>query len=78
MAHYKNLGGNSNVVAYEIDGDSIVVEFRSGTYRFYTYNASKPGNAHVDQLKRLAIAGQGLNSYIGTHLRGPNDYFSKR
>ncbi|MCW5296561.1 hypothetical protein DXT88_00080 [Herbaspirillum lusitanum] len=78
MEHYKNLGGNSNVVGYEISGDSILIEFRSGRNRFYTYNATKPGSGHVDQLKRLAIAGQGLNSYVGTHLRGPDDYFSKR
>lgn len=77
MEHYENLGGNSNVVGYEIDGDSILIEFRTGVHRFYTYNSSKPGNIHVAQLKQLAIAGQGLNSYIGTHLRGPNDYFSK-
>lgn len=77
MQLYKNLGGDSNVRAFEIDGDSITVEFMSGANRFYLYNNSAPGPHHVANLKSLAIAGQGLNSYIGKNLRSAASYVRK-
>ncbi len=30
MERYRNLGGDSGVVAYELGGNSITVEFRGG------------------------------------------------
>lgn len=77
MEIYKNLGGTSNVRAYSVDQDSITIEFMSGANRFYVYDQNKPGMEHVNRMKALAVAGQGLNSYIGTHLRSPNSYSSK-
>jgi len=74
MKPYLNLGGNSNVVAYEIEADSITVEFASGAHRFYLYDRHQPGTMHVENLKRLAQAGQGLNSYIGKNLRSATSY----
>mgnify|MGYP000881861383 FL=1 len=32
MTPYKNINGNSNVVAYSIGEKSITVQFKSGTY----------------------------------------------
>lgn len=66
MTPYRNLGGNSNVVAYEADEDSIHVVFKSGTYRNYLYNSVRPGKAVVERMKFLAAQGQGLNSYISS------------
>ncbi len=77
MEPYKNLGGDSNVRAFKIEGDSITIEFMSGANRFYLYTHSIPGAHHVETLKRLAGEGQGLNSYIGRNLRGPNAYAQK-
>lgn len=74
MQTYLNLGGDSNVVRYEIRDDSITVEFASGTHRFYLYDHNQPGKMHVEKLQTLAKAGQGLNSYIGKNLRSPTSY----
>lgn len=69
MEHYKNLSGVSNVVAYELGQGSIIVRFASGVYRNYVYNSSRPGAAMVREMQRLAVAGRGLNSYIGRVVR---------
>ena len=67
MTSYKNLWGNSNVVAYSYWSDFIKVEFASGTYTIYTYTYGSAGSSAVETMKRLADAGSGLNSYIATH-----------
>lgn len=64
MAHYKNLGGNSGIVAYEIDSDSITVQFGSGQVRNYLYTYASAGRENVEKMKSLARAGQGLHSFI--------------
>ncbi len=63
MERYMNLGGDSGVVAYEIGSDYIKVEFKDNS--LYLYNYQSPGASDVEHMKKLAIAGQGLNSYIG-------------
>ncbi len=70
MDTYKNLGGNSGVDAYEIGPDFIKVQFSDGSVYMYTYASAGPGN--IEQMKQLAINGQGLNSFISTTVR--NDY----
>jgi hypothetical protein len=62
MDRYKNLGGNSNVAAYEIGHDSIKVQFFDKSTYLYTYQSA--GAAKVEQMKLLAMNGKGLNSYI--------------
>jgi hypothetical protein len=62
MERYKNLGGNSNVVAYEIGEGEITVQFGDGSVYLYT---NQSGAASINEMYRLARAGQGLNSYIG-------------
>ncbi len=64
MTPYMNLNGNSNVEAYEIDGDSITVKFMSGRWQYYLYTSQKPGIAVVKQMQDLTRQGRGLNSYI--------------
>lgn len=63
MERYRNTGGDSGVSAYEIGSDYIIVKF-SGTTRTYRYSYKKAGVSHVEKMKRLAINGSGLNSYI--------------
>lgn len=59
---YKNLGGNSNVARYALDYDNIIVEFKDGAKYLYTYTSTT--TAGVEHMKRLALRGVGLNSYI--------------
>lgn len=68
MQGYKNLGGNSNVQSYEIGNDYIDVVFH-GTAKVYRYSYASAGIEHVEQAKKLAVAGRGLNSYIMRHMR---------
>lgn len=75
MTPYRNLSGNSNVVAYEVAGDSIHVVFKSGTYRNYLYNSVRPGRAMVAKMKLLAEQGRGLNSYISSTVK---DNFARK
>lgn len=67
MSYYKNLNGNSGVRAYEAGGDYIKVQFADGAVYLYNYGAT--GASNVEQMKRLAATGSGLNSFINTHVR---------
>jgi len=62
MERYRNLGGDSGVASYELGHDSITVQFTTGAT--YLYNYQSAGRQHIEQMKSLAIAGHGLNSYI--------------
>lgn len=62
MVLYKNLGGNSNVHAFSIGTDFIDIQFNGG--KIYRYSYCSAGKEKVEQMKRLAKQGQGLNSYI--------------
>ena len=66
MQPYANTGGESNVVAYSVSDASIIVQFRSGKQWFYEYTDASAGADMVSEMIRLAQAGSGLNSYIGT------------
>lgn len=71
MERYRNLSGNSGVVAYTIGSDFIQVRFRSGDdYRYSDASAGKPS---VDQMKALARAGRGLSTFISRHQPGYED-----
>ncbi len=67
MEIYKNLGGNSGVMQYEVGQAHIKVGFRDGS--LYLYNQFRPGLATVEQMKTLALAGSGLNSFISRVVR---------
>lgn len=67
MERYQNLGGDSGVDAFELGADHIRVQFKDGAVYLYTYNSAGAGN--IEQMKRLATAGQGLNSFIVTTVR---------
>lgn len=75
MTPYRNLSGNSNVVAYEVAEDSIHVVFKSGACRNYLYNSVRPGKAVVERMKALAAQGHGLNSYISSVVK---DNFARK
>lgn len=68
MERYRNMGGDSGVSAYKIGADYIEIKF-SGTTRTYTYSYRKAGSTHVENMKRLAQSGRGLNSYINKNVK---------
>ena len=67
MQPYGNTHGDSGIRAFEIAKDSITVEFSDGAMYLYTYRSAGP--AILEEMKRLALRGSGLNGYINTHAR---------
>ena len=67
MQRYRNLAGDSGVVAYAITPSSISVKF-VGADSIYEYSHASAGKAHVEEMKRLAQAGRGLSTYISQHV----------
>jgi hypothetical protein len=59
---YENIGGNSGVTHYLPGPTFIRVWFATGGG--YEYDYKKPGQLHVEEMKRLAEAGEGLATYI--------------
>ena len=49
---YGDISGGSGIREYEIGDDFIRVWFADG--KGYEYNSLKPGQPHVDEMKRLA------------------------
>jgi hypothetical protein len=74
VERYLNRGGDSGVVGYEIGADSIEVVFKDGM--IYLYTAQSAGAGAIETMKQLAVAGQGLNSFISRYVK--KGYASKR
>ncbi|RSB55211.1 hypothetical protein [Acinetobacter soli] len=66
MERYLDLDGDSGVVAYEIGDTYIRVQF-DRTFKIYTYSYRSAGIEKVEHMKKLAQAGDGLNSFIKLH-----------
>ena len=73
MERYKNLSGKSGVRAYQIREHSIVIEFKGNGKYLYTYD--RPGREHVEEMKKLAVEGFGLSTYISRNVK--NRYLRK-
>ena len=71
MERYRNLNRDSGVFSFEIGVDYIKVVFTTGAE--YTYSYTKAGRAHVEDMKRLAKQGAGLNAYINKNVRKLSD-----
>ena len=61
------------VAAYQILDDAIILEFKDG--RTYRYNYLRPGKRHVEEMKKLAVGGSGLTTYVNQHVR--DNYYSQ-
>ena len=68
MVQYKNLNRNSAVESYEISNNYINVKFYNSN-KVYTYSYQSANRQHIENMKILAIKGQGLNSYINKYVR---------
>lgn len=73
MRRYENLSGNSGVTAYEIGDSFINVEFHDGSA--YSYTNSTTGISNIEIMKRLALQGSGLSTFISRHVK--DKYASK-
>ena len=67
MERYRNIDGDSGVAAYEIGPDYIRVQFKDSSVYLYTYASA--GSHNIDQMKKLAAAGDGLNAFINRNVR---------
>jgi hypothetical protein len=65
MKRYANLDGQSGVLAYDLRPDAIVLRLLTGGDYEYTYASA--GRDNVEAMKRLAIAGRGLATYVNQH-----------
>jgi hypothetical protein len=64
---YENRSRTSPIVAYEFGENSITVKFIDGSVYLYTNETA--GNANVEQMKKYAIIGHGLNGFITRFLK---------
>ncbi|WP_424492957.1 hypothetical protein [Salinimicrobium sp. GXAS 041] len=67
MQKYRNYSGNSGVSGFEFQEEAILVEFNQQD--IYKYTFSSAGEKHVLEMKRLAIAGKGLSTYISRNVK---------
>jgi hypothetical protein len=67
MERYANRSGKSGISAFEIGSNYIKVRFSSGST--YQYSYRKAGQTNVENMKKLAVSGSGLNSYINSHVK---------
>jgi hypothetical protein len=68
MKRYANLDGRCGVLEFEIGPDWILLRFRDRP-ELYLYNRDKPGIGKVLQMKRLALAGRGLTTFVNQRVR---------
>lgn len=67
MKPYRDIGRDSGVAAYDFGSDYIDVQFKNG--RTYRYTYAEFGSAMIEAMKRLAIRGDGLNTYINQNIK---------
>lgn len=74
MQPYRHPSGNTGVIAYQIAARAITVQFAGGD--IYVYSYASAGRERVEEMKRLAVAGSGLATFISQHVQ--RAYASKR
>ena len=75
MPAYKDVDGDSGIVWFDTGPDWIDLEWERGKF-IYRYSYASAGATHVEQMKRLAAKGNGLNTYLNKH--AAQKYASKR
>lgn len=56
------------MLSYEIGTDYVQVLFRDSD-RIYKYSYVSAGEKHVEKMKRLAVLGIGLSTYISRYVK---------
>jgi hypothetical protein len=67
MERYRNVDGDSGVAYYESGPEFIRVQFSDNSVYLYTYISA--GSSNIEQMKRLAVAGEGLNAFINKNVK---------
>ena len=67
MHRYRNNSGESGVVAYDIDADSITIQFTGGDRYLYTERSA--GAENIARMQELAREGRGLSTFVSQHIR---------
>ena len=67
MERYRDIDGDSGIAEYEPGTDYIRVKFKDGSVYLYTYASA--GSSNIEEMKRLAAAGDGLNAFINRNVR---------
>jgi hypothetical protein len=67
MEQYRDSDGDSGVAEYENGPDYIRVKFSNGSVYLYTYTSA--GSNNIEEMKRRAVAGDGLNAFINKNVR---------
>lgn len=62
MQKYNDIDDDSNIDEFELGSDYIKVKFFDGA--IYTYTYTSAGSSHIEEMKNLACAHDGLNAYI--------------
>jgi hypothetical protein len=58
---------NGGVSACQIFEEAIILKFKDG--RTYLYHYTKPGKEQVEEMKKRAIDGSGLTTYVNQQVR---------
>lgn len=72
MQKYSNDDHETGVVAFQIEDREIKILFpadKDGQPFVYTYSYAKPGKRHVEEMKKLAVKGSDLATYINKYIR---------
>jgi hypothetical protein len=67
VKYYENRSRTSPIVAYDFGENSITVKFIDGSVYLYTNETA--GDANVEQMKKYAVIGHGLNGFITRFLK---------
>jgi hypothetical protein len=67
VERYRGIDGDSGVIGYENGSDFIRVQFSDSSVYLYTYASA--GSNNIEEMKRLAVAGDGLNAFINKNVR---------
>jgi hypothetical protein len=62
VTYSSSSGKQSGVTAYQIGATFIRVQFRGS--KTYTYSYQTAGKEMVEAMKKLALSGQGLSTFI--------------
>ncbi len=66
MQRYSSRSGKpSGVIGFEIGNNFITVQFTN--FKTYTYTYRSAGMSTVETMKNLALAQQGLSTFIAQH-----------
>ena len=71
MERYINFGGDADIIAFDVDADSIRVEFSNGDICLYT--GKSVGIENIREMISLAIEGGSLSQFILNHVKSRCD-----